>query len=217
MPIISKAVMPVAGLGTRFLPVTKSVPKEMLPVLSKPLVQYAVEEAFAAGIEQILFVNGRGKMAIEDFFDHAPELEDRLASAGKNDLLALLKPTLPTGGQFAFVRQMKAMGFGHAVLCAKNWVGNEPFAILLPDDLIMSSEPCIKQLVENYDLSLGNMAAVVDVAANDVGAYGILDVKNQQGSLLTASGVVEKPHPDKAPSTKAIIGRYILHPDIFTV
>jgi UTP--glucose-1-phosphate uridylyltransferase len=217
MPPIRKAVMPVAGLGTRFLPVTKAIPKEMLPILSKPLVQYAVEEAFAAGIDQILFVNGRGKSAIEDFFDRAPELEERLRETGKSELLARVTDTVPAGGQFAFVRQTQALGFGHAVLCAKHWVQNEPFAILLPDDLIMSASPCIKQLVDHYDLSLGNMAAVVDVKKEQVSAYGVLDVATQQGSLLKAKGVVEKPHPDEAPSTKAIIGRYILHPDVFSV
>ena len=217
MTAIAKAVMPVAGLGTRFLSVTKAVPKEMLPVLNKPLVQYAVEEAFAAGIEQILFVNGRGKNALEDFFDHSPELEARLAESGKTELLSRIESTVPAGGQFAFVRQTKPLGFGHAVLCAKNWVQNEPFAILLPDDLMMCDQPCIKQLVDQYDLSMGNMAAVVDVAPHAVSAYGVLDIASQKGDLLQAKGVVEKPKTEQAPSTKAIIGRYILHPDVFKI
>ena len=215
MPPIRKAVMPVAGLGTRFLPVTKTIPKEMLPVLSKPLVQYAVEEAFAAGIEQILFVNGRGKAALEDFFDHTPELEGRLKDADKEEPLAQLIKTVAGPGQLAFVRQTRPLGFGHAVLCAKNWVQKEPFAVLLPDDLLMGDQPCIKQLSDHYDLSLGNMVAVVEVEKEQVGAYGILEVDVQEGSFLKAKGVVEKPHPEAAPSRQAIIGRYILHPDIF--
>lgn len=217
MSFIKKAVFPVAGLGTRFLPVTKSIPKEMLPILNKPLIQYAIEEALAAGIESILLVNGRGKNAIEDYFDHAIEVENALMQAGKTDVLSALVQLVPQAGRFAFVRQTRTLGLGHAVLCAKEWVQGEPFAVVLPDDVVMADTPCIKQLMEAYDMSMGNMSAIVDVPRDETHRYGILSVAHEEGPLLRAQGVVEKPAPDVAPSTKAIMGRYILHPDIFNV
>jgi UTP--glucose-1-phosphate uridylyltransferase len=215
---VRKAVLPVAGLGTRFLPVTKTIPKEMLPVLSKPLIQYAVEEALSAGIEEILFVHARGKQSIEDYFDHAPDVEKRLEESGKNDVLDQIKNIVPEAGKYAFVRQLNPKGFGHAVLCARAWIGNEPFAVILPDDLVMSDKPAITQMIESYDISMGNMPALISVPKEETSRYGIINPlsSGEHNRLIRAQGIVEKPHPDLAPSTLAVLGRYILHPDIFS-
>ena len=205
----------MGGLGTRFLPATKAMPKEMLPVVDKPLVQYAVEEALAAGIEEIIFVTGRGKASIEDFFDHNFELRKVLGERGKDaELHAIDLPVLEPG-RIAYTRQQDPLGLGHAVWCARELVGNEPFAILLADDLVMADEPCLKQMVAVYEETGGNVVAVVDVPKEHTNRYGILDVASDQGRLAEVRGMVEKPDPEDAPSTLSIIGRYILLPEIF--
>ena len=212
---IRKAIFPVAGLGTRFLPVTKAIPKEMLPVLNKPLIQYAVEEARAAGIEEMLFINGRGKSAIEDYFDHAVEVENVLAQRGRGALVQEITHFLSTPGRMASVRQMHPRGLGHAVLCARAWVGTEPFAVILPDDLMVADEPCLRQMVHRYQPSHGNVAAIVQVPLAHVERYGILDPSRIEANIVLAQGVVEKPKPETAPSQWAIMGRYILCADVF--
>jgi UTP--glucose-1-phosphate uridylyltransferase len=212
---IHKAVFPVGGLGTRFLPATKSMPKEMLPVVDKPLIQYAVEEAQAAGIEEFIFVTGRSKSAIEDHFDHSYELESTLKDRAKDGLFKTVTSWLPDPGQIAYTRQQEPLGLGHAVWCARNLVGNEPFAVLLADDLILAKTPCLKQMVDAHDKRAGNYVAVMDVPRAHTNRYGILDVEDDDGHLVTMKGVVEKPDPKVAPSTLSIIGRYILHPDVF--
>jgi UTP--glucose-1-phosphate uridylyltransferase len=213
---IRKAVLPVGGLGTRFLPVTKVIPKEMLPVVDKPLIQYAVEEAWAAGIEEIIIVTARGKSAIEDHFDHAHELEAALQTRGKNDELKILEQTLAREGNISFTRQQQPLGLGHAVWCARHLVGNEPFAVLLPDDLVKADTPCLKQMIEAYGETGGNLVAVMDVPRAHTARYGVLDPGVTTGALTEIKGLVEKPAPDKAPSTLSIIGRYILQPEIFS-
>jgi UTP--glucose-1-phosphate uridylyltransferase len=213
---IRKAVLPVGGLGTRFLPVTKVIPKEMLPVVDKPLIQYAVEEAWAAGIEEIIIVTARGKSAIEDHFDHAHELEAALQTRGKNDELKILEQTLAREGNISFTRQQQPLGLGHAVWCARHLVGNEPFAVLLPDDLVKANTPCLKQMIEAYGETGGNIVAVMDVPRAHTARYGVLDPGATTGALTEIKGLVEKPAPDKAPSTLSIIGRYILQPEIFS-
>ena len=212
---IRKAVFPVAGLGTRFLPATKAMPKEMLPVVDKPLLQYAVEEAAAAGIEQFIFVTGRGKTLIEDHFDQSQELIDVLASRGREDLIGLLQGWLPSAGQLAYTRQHQALGLGHAVWCARHLVGEEPFAVLLVDDLILSVTPCLQQLVDVYEDHGGNVVAVMDVPREATASYGILDVGHDDGALAEVTGLVEKPDPATAPSTLSVIGRYLLQPQVF--
>jgi UTP--glucose-1-phosphate uridylyltransferase len=212
---LRKAIFPVGGLGTRFLPATKAMPKEMLPVVDKPLIQYAVEEARAAGIEEMIFVTGRGKSAIEDHFDYSYELQDTLKSRSKDAELALIDNLLPQPGEFAYVRQQEARGLGHAVWCARNLVGNEPFAVLLADDLVQAGTPCLKQMVELYNEVGGNLVAVMDVPKAHTDRYGILKTGTENGRLVEALGLVEKPKPDVAPSTLSIIGRYILQPDVF--
>ncbi|MDX5359708.1 MAG: UTP--glucose-1-phosphate uridylyltransferase GalU [Alphaproteobacteria bacterium] len=212
---LRKAVFPVAGLGTRFLPATKAMPKEMLPVVDKPLIQYAVEEARAAGIEEFIFVTGKGKTALEDHFDRSAELEDLLGKRGKQaELDALLKTQLGSG-QVAYTRQLDPLGLGHAVWCARNIVGDEPFAILLPDDLVLADRPCLAQMVEVYEETGGNVVAVMDVPREHTRRYGILDVAHDDGRLASVRGLVEKPAPEEAPSTLSIIGRYILMPEVF--
>ncbi len=212
---VRKAVFPVGGLGTRFLPATKSMPKEMLPVVDTPLIQYAVDEALAAGIEEIIFVTGRGKSAIEDHFDHSFELEHTLAERGKTaELKAVTNPIQVPGG-IAYTRQQTALGLGHAVWCARELVGDEPFAVLLADDLVMAETPCLKQLVDVYSRTGGNVVAVMDVPREHTNRYGILDVANDDGTLAEIKGLVEKPAPEDAPSTLSIIGRYVLLPDVF--
>jgi UTP--glucose-1-phosphate uridylyltransferase len=217
---IRKAVLPVGGLGTRFLPATKAIPKEMLPVVDKPLIQYGVEEARAAGIEEVIFVTSRGKAAIEDHFDHHFELMKTLEARGKTAELELARGMEAGAGRFSYTRQPEALGLGHAVWCARNIVGREPFAVILPDDLVLNPKGCLTQLVEAYEKVGGNLVAVEDVPREQTNRYGILDVVEGAGAedggrLVRAKGLVEKPEPAKAPSTLSIIGRYILQPEVF--
>lgn len=212
---IRKAVFPVAGLGTRFLPATKAMPKEMLTLVDRPLIQHAVDEARAAGIEQFIFVTSRGKGALEDHFDANNDLKQTLETRGKKRELALLKSTDIDSGQLLFTRQREPLGLGHAVWCARHLVGNEPFAILLADDVVLAEKPCLKQMMEAYEKTGGNLVAVVDVPREQTNRYGILDVEKDDGKLAKVRGLVEKPLPAKAPSTLSIIGRYILQPEIF--
>jgi len=212
---VRKAVFPVAGLGTRFLPATKAMPKEMLPIVDKPLIHYAVEEAKAAGIEQFFFVTSRGKSAIDDHFDRAFELEATLRERGKEDLLKELEARLPEPGQIAYTRQQTPLGLGHAVWCARALVGDEPFAVLLADDLMVCEKPCLTQMVEAYEETRGNVVAIIEVPRAQTSRYGVLDVIDDDGKLVRARGVVEKPDPAEAPSTLTIIGRYIIQPEIF--
>jgi UTP--glucose-1-phosphate uridylyltransferase len=212
---IRKAVFPVAGLGTRFLPATKAMPKEMLPVVDKPLIHYAVEEAKAAGIEQFFFVTSRAKGAIDDHFDRAFELEATLRERGRDDLLAELEARLPEPGQIAYTRQQTPLGLGHAVWCARGLVGDEPFAVLLADDLLLCDKPCLAQMVEVYEETGGNVVAIIDVPREHTRRYGVLDIISDNGRLVRARGVVEKPEPESAPSTSTIIGRYIIQPQVF--
>lgn len=213
--IVRKAVFPVAGLGTRFLPATKVMPKEMLTVVDKPLIQYAVEEAAAAGIEEFVFVTSRAKNVLEDHFDRAPELEDTLARRGKHDLLDQLRGWLPRAGSIVSTRQQEPLGLGHAVWCAREFIGDEPFAVLLVDDLIQSKTPCLKQMVDAHAQTGGSLVLVEDVPRELTNRYGILDVASDDGKLVKVKGFVEKPDPAAAPSTLSIIGRYILQPQIF--
>jgi len=212
---IRKAVFPVGGLGTRFLPATKAMPKEMLPVVDKPLIQYAVEEAMAAGIEEFIFVTGRGKTAIEDHFDHSVELETMLSERGKGEILESILAVMPGPGQVSYLRQQKPLGLGHAVWCARNIIGNEPFAVLLADDLIQAAPSCLEQMAQAYSEVGGNVVAAMDVPRADTGRYGILDVGDDSGRLVEISAMVEKPDPAEAPSTLSVIGRYILQPQVF--
>lgn len=209
---IKKAIFPVGGLGTRFLPATKAMPKEMLPVVDKPLIQYAVEEAVAAGIEQFIFVTGRNKTAIEDHFDHSTELEAVLIEKDKANALELVRRMLREPGSVSYVRQQEPAGLGHAVWCARHLVGTEPVAVLLADDLILGA-PAMAEMTSAY--TGGNMVALMDIPASDTGAYGIITPGSKQGNLTEITGIVEKPSPDKAPSDKAVVGRYILEPKIF--
>ncbi|PRY91644.1 UTP--glucose-1-phosphate uridylyltransferase GalU [Donghicola tyrosinivorans] len=211
---VTKAVFPVAGLGTRFLPATKSIPKEIMTLVDRPLIQYAIDEARAAGIEEFIFVTSRGKSALEDYFDDAPELEANLRSKNKNDLLDVLSKTNMESGQIAYVRQNKALGLGHAVWCARRMIGNEPFAVLLPDDVIQAEKPCLKQMVEAYEETGGNMVAAMEVPMDRASAYGVLDIKEDMGSMVSVKGMVEKPKREEAPSNLAVIGRYILSPKV---
>lgn len=213
---VRKAVFPVGGLGTRFLPATKAMPKEMLPVVDKPLIQYAVEEARAAGIEQLIFVTGRGKAAIEDHFDRSYELEEVLRDRGKTELLEELDRWRPQVGKVSYTRQMEPQGLGHAVYCARELVGNEPFAVLLADDLILSKgKAALAQMVEAYGRTGGNIVAAMDVPNAHIKRYGCVDPGRDDGRLVEVKGLVEKPAPDVAPSNTAIIGRYILQPEVF--
>ncbi|MBF0093240.1 MAG: UTP--glucose-1-phosphate uridylyltransferase GalU [Alphaproteobacteria bacterium] len=212
---VSKAVFPVAGMGTRFLPATKAMPKEMLPVVDKPLIQYAVEEAQEAGIEHFIFVTGRGKSALEDHFDSAPDLERTLKERGKVDLIEAVTSWMPKSGQISYTRQHEPLGLGHAVWCARDLVENEPFAVILPDDLILAKVSCLKQMVDVHAETGGNVVAVIDVPPEHTRRYGILDVEADHGRLVRARGLVEKPDPAVAPSTISITGRYILHPAVF--
>lgn len=212
---VRKAVFPVGGLGTRFLPATKALPKEMLPVVDKPLIQYAVEEARAAGIEKFVFVTGRGKSAIEDHFDHSYELENTLQKRGKSERLDEIRAQLPVPGDVAYTRQLSPQGLGHAVWCARDLVGMEPFAVLLADDLILAEQPALKQMMAVYMQEGGNVVGVMDVPRQQTNRYGILDIEADQGFLVSVKGLIEKPDPQQAPSTLSIIGRYILHPHVF--
>ncbi len=212
---IRKVVFPVAGLGTRFLPATKSVPKEMLPVVDRPLIQYAVDEAKEAGIEHFIFVTGRGKTAIADYFDHAYELERTLLEKGKTDALNMLAQMRPSAGAASFLRQQEPAGLGHAVWCARHIVANEPFAVILADELLKSSPGCLAQMVEAYEKHGGNVVGLVDVPEEHTDRYGIVASGKRDGNLVEVTGMVEKPKPADAPSTLAMVGRYILQPSIF--
>ena len=214
---VRKAVFPVAGLGTRFLPATKAMPKEMLTIVDKPLIQYAVEEAQEAGIEEFIFVTGRGKTMMSDHFDRAYELERTLEERGKTEALNSVREWMPKPGHVAFTRQQEPLGLGHAVWCARNFIHDEPFAILLADDLIKAKTGCLKQMVEVYEQTEGSVVAVEDVPRDQTNKYGILDVVEDDGRIARAKGLVEKPDPKDAPSTLSIIGRYILHSDIFRI
>ena len=214
MTHIRKAVFPVAGLGTRFLPATKTIPKEMLPLIDRPLIQYAVDEARAAGIEEFIFITSPGKTALEGYFDSNPMLEDKLATAGKHQLLADLRASNMPEGQHSFVRQAQPLGLGHAVRLAARLVGDEPFAVLLPDDVIMAETPCLKQMVAAHAEIGGNMVATMEVPRAATASYGVLDIEHRFGRTVRARGMVEKPCPDQAPSTQAVVGRYILQPSV---
>jgi UTP--glucose-1-phosphate uridylyltransferase len=212
---ITKAVFPVAGLGTRFLPATKASSKEMLPVVDKPLIQYAVEEAVAAGITQMVFITGRNKRAIEDHFDKAYELEAELESHGKLALLKQAQSVLPKHVSCIYVRQQEALGLGHAILCARPVVGNEPFAVILADDLIDSNPPVMRQMVDVYARERCSLLAVQNVPREETSSYGIVKTEPGERGMHRITGIVEKPKPDVAPSTLAVVGRYILTPEIF--
>ncbi|WP_341863186.1 UTP--glucose-1-phosphate uridylyltransferase GalU [Gymnodinialimonas sp. 57CJ19] len=211
---VTKAIFPVAGLGTRFLPATKSIPKEIMTLVDRPLIQYAIDEARAAGIKEFIFVTSRGKSALEDYFDHTPELENTLRKKGKTEMLEMLKNTNMDSGAIAYMRQHKALGLGHAVWCARRLLGNEPFAVILPDDVIAAETPCLQQMVEAHAEIGGNMVAAMEVPDDKTSAYGVLDVKEDMGSVVSVKGMVEKPAPGDAPSNLAVIGRYILSPDV---
>ncbi len=212
---VTKAIFPVAGMGTRFLPATKSVPKEIMTLVDRPLVQYAIDEARAAGITEFIFVTSRGKGALEDYFDHAPQLEEELRSKGKDKLLAILESTNMNSGEIAYIRQHKALGLGHAIWCARRLIGDEPFAVMLPDDVIAAETPCLQQMVEAYEETGGSMVAAMEVPRDRTSAYGILDVSEDMGNMVKVKEMVEKPAPGTAPSNLAVIGRYILSPDVF--
>ncbi len=209
---VTKAVFPVAGLGTRFLPATKSVPKEIMTLVDRPLVQYAIDEARAAGIKEFIFITSRGKSALEDYFDESPILERELRKKGKTEILEDLKKTNMESGAIAYMRQHKALGLGHAVWCARRLIGDEPFAVMLPDDVISAETPCLQQMVEAYEETGGNMVAAMEVPHEKTSSYGILDVKEDMGAMVSVKGMVEKPAKDEAPSNLAVIGRYILDP-----
>ena len=211
---VTKAVFPVAGLGTRFLPATKSVPKEIMTLVDRPLIQYAIDEARAAGIEDFIFVTSRGKSALEDYFDVSPDLEASLEISGKTDLLEILRSTNMDSGTIAYLRQHKALGLGHAVSCARKMIGDEPFAVILPDDVIAAEKPCLQQMVEAYEETGGAMVATMEVSPAQASSYGILDVAGQDGPIVKVKGMVEKPPMGTAPSNFAVIGRYILTPQI---
>lgn len=212
---IRKAVFPVAGLGTRFLPATKSIPKEMLPVVDKPILQYAVEEAKKAGIEHFVFVTGRGKTVIEDHFDIAYELEKTLELRGKTDVLERLHADLPEPGQMSYTRQQSPLGLGHAVWCARDIIGSEPFALLLPDMLMKSDTPCLKSMIDLYNQKGGNIVSVEECAPEDTFKYGIVQFEKGNDGAMKITDMVEKPAPGNAPSNYFINGRYILQPEIF--
>lgn len=214
---VRKAVFPVAGLGTRFLPATKAMPKEMLPVVDKPLIQYALEEAREAGIEEFIFVTGRAKSAIEDHFDHSVELEMTLRDRQATSALHSVLEWMPSPGHISYTRQQQPLGLGHAVWCARNFIGDEPFAVLLADDLILGTPGCLAQMLEAHKEVGGNLVAVEEVPRDQTDRYGILDLARDEGRLARAKGLVEKPKPEVAPSTLAIIGRYVLEPMVLTV
>jgi UTP--glucose-1-phosphate uridylyltransferase len=212
---VTKAVFPVAGLGTRFLPATKSIPKEIMTLVDRPLIQYAIDEARAAGIKEFIFVTSRGKGALEDYFDTAPELESSLRKSGKTELLDTLKSTNMDSGAIAYIRQHKALGLGHAVWCARRLIApNESFAVILPDDVIAAEKPCLQQMIEAYEETGGSMVAAMEVPPEKASAYGVLDLAEDMGSIVKVGGMVEKPAPGTAPSNLAVIGRYILSPKV---
>ena len=209
---VRKAIFPVGGLGTRFLPATKALPKEMLPIVDKPLIQYAVEEAVAAGIEEFIFVTGRNKTAIEDHFDHSTELETALLAKGKEEALNLVQGMIHSPGSVSYVRQQEPAGLGHAIWCARHQIAGEPVAVLLADDLILGT-PALKEMIDAYQG--GNMVAVMNVPADETGSYGIITPKDEAGQLVTIADIVEKPDPKVAQSTLAVVGRYIIEPGVF--
>ena len=211
---VTKAIFPVAGMGTRFLPATKSVPKEIMTLVDRPLIQYAIDEARAAGIKEFIFVTSRGKGALEDYFDHAPQLEQELRKKGKDDLLETLQSTNMESGAIAYIRQHRALGLGHAVWCARRLIADEPFAVILPDDVIAADKPCLQQMVEAYEETGGNMVAAMEVPSEKASSYGVLDIAKDMGPMVSVKGMVEKPDADKAPSNLAVIGRYILAPTV---
>ncbi|MEL6204247.1 MAG: UTP--glucose-1-phosphate uridylyltransferase [Pseudomonadota bacterium] len=213
---VTKAIFPVAGLGTRFLPATKSIPKEIMTLVDRPLIQYAIDEARDAGIKEFIFVTSRGKSALEDYFDSAPELEETLKRKGKDKLLDLLQQTSMDSGAIAYIRQQRPRGLGHAVWCGRRLIANEPFAVILPDDVISGEPGCLRQMVEAYEENGGTgcMVAAMEVPHHKASAYGILDVQDDMGRLVSVKGMVEKPPADEAPSNLAVIGRYILNPAV---
>ncbi|QPH55848.1 UTP--glucose-1-phosphate uridylyltransferase GalU [Pontivivens ytuae] len=211
---VTKAVFPVAGMGTRFLPATKSIPKEIMTLVDRPLIQYAIDEAREAGIKEFIFVTARGKQSLEDYFDSAPELEKTLRQKGKTDLLDQLKRTDMESGAIAYVRQREALGLGHAVWCARRLIGNEPFAVLLPDDVIQGERACLADMVEAHAETGGNIVAAMEVPNEKVSSYGILGVSEDNGVRAKVSSMVEKPAMEDAPSNLAVIGRYILTPSV---
>lgn len=211
---LRKAVLPVAGMGTRFLPATKAMPKEMLPVVDKPLIQYAIDEARAAGIEEFCLVTARGKDNLIDYFDVAYELEDTLRARGKTEALHALEDSSVSAGSLVAVRQQNPLGLGHAIWCARNFIGDDPFAILLPDDIVKSGRSCLAQLADVYRETGGNVVAVNEVPHEQTDRYGILEIGADDGKLVEISGLVEKPRPEDAPSNLSIIGRYILTADV---
>ncbi len=217
MKPIRKLVIPVAGLGTRVLPATKTIPKEMLTVVDKPLIDYVVHEAYEAGIEHIILVTGRGKSAIEDYFDHAFELEAVLAEKNKTELLTSIQSDIPKAGSFSYTRQQAPLGLGHAVWCARDIIGDEPFAVSLPDEIVPSRPGFLKQMVEAYNETGGNFVAVEEVPQEETSKYGVISPTERNGKLVKMSGMVEKPDPKDAPSNLRIIGRYILQADIFNL
>jgi UTP--glucose-1-phosphate uridylyltransferase len=212
---VRKAIFPVGGLGTRFLPATKALPKEMLTVVDKPIIQYAVEEAKAAGIEEFIFVTGRGKSAIEDHFDHSYELSETLHKRQKYQELADIAASMLKPGQVAYTRQQDPQGLGHAVWCARNLVGDEPVAILLADDMILSDTACLRQMMDHYEETGGNLLAVMEVDRSATKSYGVVAPGRERDRLIEVKGLVEKPEPELAPSNFAVIGRYILQPEVF--
>ena len=213
--LVKKAIFPVAGLGTRFLPATKALSKEMFPVVDKPLIQYALEEAREAGIEEYIFVTGRSKSTIQGHFGRSYELEKILIDNNKSELVEEIKSWVPDPSQISYVRQQKALGLGHAVWCARNNIGDEPFAVLLADDLVLSNPGCLAQMMEVYAEVKGNVVAIEEVPIDKVNRYGVLDIESEDGVIVKAKGLVEKPSPKVAPSNLSIIGRYILQPDVF--
>jgi UTP--glucose-1-phosphate uridylyltransferase len=215
MKPVRKAVFPVAGLGTRFLPATKAFAKELLPIVDRPLIQYAVDEAREAGIEQMIFVTGRGKGALEDYFDVGFELETTMKARGKS--LDLLEPTRSTPGSIVSVRQQEPLGLGHAVWCARDIVGDEPFAVLLPDDLMVGKPGCVAQMVEAYNKVGGNIVCVQEVPRDKTASYGVISPGESEGRLTEVRGLVEKPKPEEAPSNLAVVGRYILQPEVMRI
>jgi len=215
MKQVKKAVFPVAGLGTRFLPATKASPKEMLPIVDKPLIQYAVEEAMDAGITDIIFISSRTKRTVEDHFDKAYELETELAARGKNRVLDLVQSIRPAGVNFIYIRQAEALGLGHAVLCAQPVIGNEPFAVILADDLLDGEPSVMKQMVDQYNYYQCSVLGVQQVPQEDTAAYGIVDATTMAERVSRVNAIVEKPRPEVAPSTLGVVGRYILTPRIF--
>ena len=212
---IRKAVFPVAGLGTRFIPATKAMAKEMLPVVDKPIIQYAVEEAFKAGIEQIIFVTGRGKKALEDHFDRSFEIEHTLMEKGKDDLLKQIQELVPQTGTIVYTRQNQPLGLGHAIWCARDIVGDEPFAVLLADDLIQTDKPVLSEMVKKFDRLRASIAAIMEIEKDQTDKYGILKAKQIEDDIVKIDDMIEKPKPENAPSNLAIVGRYILTPRIF--